>query len=686
MTVASERLWALLLSLWLRLTTVAVIGLVFALALTWPDAIAAWLYYMTGWEAAFEMAVRVIVRALVGVALGSVCTAALAPFLLYYKSSRDRLAEAATRSAVGIAAFVDFAIALRASCHWAGIWRLGSVFACYCLAFAVVLFIPRLREQLLTSLDPFLGEKATRRFLIKVAIGTTALIAGEWAMGHAATGVRPVLAAVRPSGPNILLITFDALSAEDMSLYGYRLPTTPHIDEFARKSSVFTSFFSASTFTTPSIATILTGLHPSEHQVYHLSGRLSAKNSLPHLMRAGGYRTGASVSNPFAFFLNEGLAAEYDAFPSMPYRSGGGFMKLWDATGILHQHQPYGSRYDEFGDLQEAWDFLPFLLETCNPRLFGRTDSTFPPGESFVQAQELLNRLSGGFFLWVHVFAPHAPYLPDARNLGRFLPSPEMRTEVEQGSVTAWERYKPGKQPLVDKARLRYDEFVAETDDAFGAFLSRLEANGRLRNTAVIVTADHGESFEGGVYTHKSRYQTRPEIHIPLIIRMPGQEQGHRVEFTADQSALVPTMLDIAGLPRLDSMHSQSLFPWLNRDNAGEGEGLAFTQYLETNSVFKPLSSGTIGVIDGQHQYVLDLGTGKGILRNLSEAQVADLDRSAEAPALAQTLRGVIFARFPSSPAQRRVNRQYLNLTAGACLTRGPQWNPAPPARPTNPH
>jgi arylsulfatase A-like enzyme len=210
--------------------------------------------------------------------------------------------------------------------------------------------------------------------------------------------------------------------------------------------------------------------------------------------------------------------------------------------------------------------------------------------------------------------------------------------------------YTPSEQGLIDKARFRYDEFIADADHAFGVFLAGLEGAGSLRNTAVIVTADHGESFEGGNYGHNSRYQTRPEIHVPLIVRMPGQERGFRVAVTADQTALAPTILEMAGLPRPGWMRGESLLPWLNRDNQGEGQGLAFTQYLSTNSLFRPLHHGTVGVIDGRHQYVLDLDTGKGILRSLAEAHLWDLDCSAENPALAQNLREAIYSRFPDLP------------------------------------
>jgi arylsulfatase A-like enzyme len=398
---------------------------------------------------------------------------------------------------------------------------------------------------------------------------------------------------------------------------------------------------------------MLTGLQPSEHHVYHLTGPFrgdSAAKTLPRLMRAGGYTTGASISNPFAYFLNQALAADYDFFPEPAYRAGG-YMRVWDALGPLHQRQPFGSRADEFWDLEKILDSGPSELEVRSERLFGRTKSRFPPIRSFQQAQDILNQMPDGFFLWVHLFAPHQPYLPSPPNLGRFLPTNEMRTESQQYPYPfPWNRYQTGEQGMIDKARLRYNEFLAEADSAFGVFLTGLEGAGRLRNTAVIVGADHGESFEGGLYTHGSKYQTRPEIHIPLIIRTAGQERGSRVAVTVDQTSIAPTILDLAGLPRAEWMRGPSLIPWLNRNGEGEGQGLAFTQYLETDSIFKPVNYGTVGVIDGRHQYVLDLGTGKGILRGLDEAQSWDLDRSAENPTLAQTLRDAIYARFPDLP------------------------------------
>jgi arylsulfatase A-like enzyme len=174
-----------------------------------------------------------------------------------------------------------------------------------------------------------------------------------------------------------------------------------------------------------------------------------------------------------------------------------------------------------------------------------------------------------------------------------------------------------------------------------------LESSGKLQNTTVIVSADHGESFDGGVYQHSSPYLTRPVIHIPLIVRTPGQQNGRTISVTADQTSLAPTILELAGVSKPDWMRGPSLTPWLNRNGQGTGEGLAFTQYFERNSVFKPVHHGSIGVIDGQYQYVYYLDTQKGELRPLSEAQIWNLDRSAENPARAQALRGALHTRFP---------------------------------------
>jgi hypothetical protein len=81
-------------------------------------------------------------------------------------------------------------------------------------------------------------------------------------------------------------------------------------------------------------------------------------------------------------------------------------------------------------------------------------------------------------------------------------------------------------------------------------------------------------------------------------------------------------------------MRSSSLAPWLNSGDSPkiEGRGLAFNEFLETDSVFFPVRSGTAGVTDGVHQYVLDLGTGEATLRNIAQPPAWNIDRLAKSP------------------------------------------------------
>ncbi len=94
-------------------------------------------------------------------------------------------------------------------------------------------------------------------------------------------------------------------------------------------------------------------------------------------------------------------------------------------------------------------------------------------------------------------------------------------------------------------------------------------------------------------------------------------------------------------------MPGKSLAPWLTSESDGDGEGMAFCQFLETNSIFKPLHYGTVGVIQGRYQYVVLLSSMQGVLRPLDEAQNWTVDRSADHPERAAAMRAAINARFP---------------------------------------
>jgi hypothetical protein len=83
-------------------------------------------------------------------------------------------------------------------------------------------------------------------------------------------------------------------------------------------------------------------------------------------------------------------------------------------------------------------------------------------------------------------------------------------------------------------------------------------------------------------------------------------------------------------------------------DLQSTAEGFAFTQYLETNSTFKPIGYGTVGAIDGHHQYIVDLPSGKGSLYELTNAHLHSEEISSRRPDVARILRERIRERFRS--------------------------------------
>ena len=634
-------------SLWFRLMTIAIVPLVFSEALMLGSGrTQSWTFFITSPEIVYEAAVRLVFAALAGIGLGTFCLVIVAPFLWDFGGARERVADVVTKAAVVIVLFLVSRLAVNVLISWSYHWfdhraildkllRVAQV-----LAFPIALSIPRARKELVTSLDGFLGKKMTRGIVLASVAGAFALAATEFVIRERMTTARTALSATRPKS-NFLLITFDALNAEDMSLYGGKLPTTPNLDAFASKATVFTNFFSASTFTTPSLGVLMTGRYPSQTGVYHMEGEVrgeDTKRSLPHLMRAGGYATGGFLSNPLAYYLGKSMEMDFDLLPEPAFHAGA-LQRLWDATRPLHQDLRIGSQLDEYLEFDRVWTDV--ARQPHNLVFRYRADETFE------HARKMIAQLPDGYFLWIHVMTPHDPYLPDAADRGRFIPDRELRSFEEEADDRWKPNYKAGEQGEVDKHHLGYDEFLASADRAFGSFISDLERSGKLQNTTVIVSADHGESFEGGIYQHRSAYQTRPVVHIPLMIRLPGQKGTRRVAFTADQTALAPTILELAGQLTPDWMPGPSLVPWLTRDAQGEGNGMAFTEYLENNSRFRPLHHGTVGVIDGTYQYVIDLETNKGSLRLLNEAQNWNLDRSAENPGQANALRSAIYSRFP---------------------------------------
>lgn len=279
--------------------------------------------------------------------------------------------------------------------------------------------------------------------------------------------VVPATSAAPPG--DIVLVTIDTWRADAAGFAGSTRVKTPFLDGLARRGVVFTNAHAHNVVTLPSHVNILTGLNPYQHGVRENGGYVLDEKieTLAERLRAGGYATGAFVA----------------AFPL-------------DARFNLDQgFDVYDDNYGK-----------------------GRTTADFALQERgatavLESASNWWRSVSGRKrFLWVHLYEPHAPYVPP--------------------------------QPFASEYRdAPYLGEVAATDDALGRILMPLLND----DTTVIVTADHGEALgDHGELTH-GLFAYESTLKVPLIVVAPGL-MPHRDGTYARHIDVGPTILERAGI------------------------------------------------------------------------------------------------------------------------------------------
>ena len=365
-------------SLWFRLITLGIIALVFAEALLLaPAKVQGWSFYLKPSELVFEVIVRLVFAALAGIALGTICAAAVAPFYWYFKSSRARLAEWSTKVAVFLIVFLDSRFALTTLIKWShrGLRFETPLLVAHFLVFAIALCIPRARKQVVTSLDDFLSEKMTRRTAIATVAGTAALAATEFALGKTGRAVKAALGSQRPKS-NFLLITFDALNAEDLSLYGNKLPTTPNIDAFASKGTVFTNFYSGF-----DVYDAERGDDDDWESIPQRAVFISCKAGCARRMRRRACRTRCELVvitpqplPPIRLLIIWRKALRTDTMSCPSRRSRRVDCSICgSATSPLHQDSGFGTRIDEYFDFEDMWNLVGGMPRNLFRCVSGRT-------------------------------------------------------------------------------------------------------------------------------------------------------------------------------------------------------------------------------------------------------------------------------------------------------------------------
>ncbi len=340
-----------------------------------------------------------------------------------------------------------------------------------------------------------------------------------------------------PDGPpplqGAVVIVLDTLRADRLGCYGHDRPTSPNLDALAAAGVRFDQAVSPSPWTLPSIAALLGG---DQAERVIPPGGVMERSIVSDLRGAGvttaAFTEGGYVSRSFGFDL--------------------GFLTWQEEEGPVQLLTPG---------------------QSTNPVAAGGIERTFSRASAW-----LAERGDEPFFLLVHTYEPHTPYVRpefaeglDSGGLGPTLP------------IESLEKFRSGEIGVDDRVReyvgALYDGGVRHADRQVGELLATLETAGLAGRTLVIVTSDHGEELGD---RHPTRIADHGhglddgQLRVPLIVRDPGIEaSGGVVEDQVRLIDVLPTVADRLGLEPEHPGGGRSLLPLMLGDERGADDRLA---------------------------------------------------------------------------------------------------------------
>lgn len=454
-------------------------------------------------------------------------------------------------------------------------------------------------------------SKFSRRDFLKVASLTSGAVA--------LAGMKPGSLRRQISGsPNVLILVMDAMSARNLSLYGYPRETTPNLQKFAEHANVYHAHHSGGNFTSPGTGSLLTGTYPWTHRAFSLAGLVRRDLVSHNLFAAFGseYHRLAFTQNLYAnYFLiqfgddldtylppssfsaieqvtgesfTRDLLSGYRSFDNFLFQDGAppGSLVFGLADRLLLRHREAQNKNEDYPD------GLPRAGENA---LFFRLDEVFDGVKSIVDELQAHQP----YLAYIHLWAPHAPYRPIAEFGQKFRDDfqPIQKPESRFGE------HIPASKLIGN--RQVYDEFIANVDAEFGRLMGALEKDGALENTYVVLTADHGESFERGVEEHVTRVLYEPLMHIPLLISAPGQSTRREIHTPTNAIDLLPTLLNATG-HQVPEWCEGMLLPDLS--GVEDDQRSLFTIEAKENPAFAPLQKATVSMVKGNTKMIYYTG------------------------------------------------------------------------------
>lgn len=414
--------------------------------------------------------------------------------------------------------------------------------------------------------------------------------------------------------PNIIILVFDALSANHLSLQGYPRETTPHIDRFAENAFVFHNHYSTASFTVPGTASLLTGLYPWTHRALSLGAGITPKHERNQIFSALlsthtalGYaqnkyadiflhQAGDSLQTHIRngqYNLQDNLVYSQPMFKKDARVAFSSFEDNIFQLGLGYDGSLFGGPLYRLGTLYERLHSENDFSENY-PR--GLPDSTelFLLNDLVDGAIEMLRGLKEPALTYLHFFPPHDPYRPEEAFFGKF--------------KKGWQPEKKPNHPLAEgkksfgdtnSSRRFYDEYLASWDFHVSRLFDYLSFSGLLDSSYIIITSDHGELFERGETGHMTPLIFDPLIHIPLIISPPANKTRKDIHTFTSSVDILPTLAHLTNNP-IPAWAEGELLPEFGGIHGSKRS--IFTMDAKSNSAFGALKNLSMSLTRENHR------------------------------------------------------------------------------------
>jgi arylsulfatase A-like enzyme len=422
---------------------------------------------------------------------------------------------------------------------------------------------------------------------------------------------------------SLVLVTVDCLRADHCGLYGYSRPTTPFLDALASESFVVPAAIVAGAPTYYSFPAILASRMPLALG-RDVVGLAPGESTLATVLRECGYATGAfSAGNPYIsprFGYDQGFEVFRD-FLDFEAHSVQNTVSPETPPGDSAREKLNRSIKSFAGALGVSRLYNELYFQYCM-KIAPAAESvdalrTFPSADILVdQAQSWLVSVGQRpFFLWLHLMDPHSPYYPPneayrelaGRDIepgrARYLNEYWNRSDLMPSALS-------GKR---DEVVQLYDAGIRWVDSQIARLVDSLRQRSLWDDCVFVLTADHGEEFleHGGRY-HAPVRLSEEIVHVPLLIRVPGEPKRKVPASPMSHLHLAPTLLEIMGVQVSSAFQGRSLWTNLQRGIGWADSAIIECAYGCTNPFRAESRSASrlLGVRDARFKLVMRIEPG----------------------------------------------------------------------------